>query len=112
MATINFRQSMLTGTTFNALRDSIYEFMTAPAVIRIGMHADGNLVLATINSGPDTLAEESMIPFSAAELMPVDPDEFLWEDEVAYGDRLKILIRNTNAGTRIVNGCVKIQPLA
>ena len=108
MPTITFRQSMTTATTFNALRDSIYETLTGPALVRIGLHSNVNLVVVSISSGPDILAEEGPVPFSAAEAVPIDPDEFQWEDEAAAGDKLKIFLRNNNAGTAIVNGVVKI----
>jgi len=112
MPIMSARVSMATGTTATPLTGAQYETLDGPAMIRIGIHSNVNLVLATIFSGPDLLAEEGPVPFSAAEALPLDPDEYQWEDEAMAGDKIKVILRNTNAGTALVNVVCKITPLA
>lgn len=112
MPSISKRFSMLTTTQVdNALANSQYEFAPFDGTIEVGIFADGNLVQTAIFSGPDVLAEPGTpVPFGAAEALPVYPDHFHWEDEVAQADRLKIQLNNTNAGTRLVNVVLRITP--
>jgi len=110
--TISKRFSMATGTTVdNALAGSQYEFAPFDGTIEIGIFADKNLVTTSIFSGPDTLAEPGTpVPFGAAEALPVYPDHYPFEDEVAHGDRLKVQLVNSNAGTALVNVILRITP--
>ena len=112
MPSINKRFSMATGTTVdNALANSQYEFAPFDGTIEVGIFADKNLVTTAIFSGPDVLAEPgSAVPFGAAEALPVYPDHYPWEDEVAQGDRLKIQLVNSNAGTALVNVILRMTP--
>jgi hypothetical protein len=103
---------MNTGTTVdNALAGSQYEFAPFDGTIEVGIFSSVNLVTTSIFSGPDTLAEPGTgVPFGAAEALPVYPDNYHWEDEVAHGDRLKVQLVNGNAGTAIVNVVLRITP--
>lgn len=112
MPSINKRFSMATGTTVdNALANSQYEFAPFDGTIEVGIFSNVNLVTTAIFSGPDVLAEPgSNVPFGAAEALPVYPDHYPWEDEVAQGDRLKIQLVNSNAGTALVNVVLRMTP--
>lgn len=111
MPTIAFRNSMATGTTVaNVVLGSQYELMPFDGTIEVGIFADKNLVTASIFSGPDVLAEDGPVPFGATEAMPRYPDDYHWEDEAQAGDRLKVTLKNANAGTAIVNTVVRISP--
>ena|SRR5690349_14973811 len=112
MPSIVKRFSMATGTTVdNALAGSQYEFAPFDGTIEIGIFSDGNLVTTSVFSGPDTLAEPGTpVHFGAAEALPVYPDHYPFEDEVAHGDRLKVQLVNNNAGTRIVNVILRLTP--
>lgn len=112
MPTISKRNSMATNTTVdNVLANSQYEFAPFDGTIEIGIFADKNLVTTAIFSGPDVLAEPGTpVPFGATEASPVYPDHYPFEDEVAQGDRLKITLVNSNAGTAIVNTILRLTP--
>jgi hypothetical protein len=121
MPTITKRVSIAIGTTVdNALANSQYEFAPFDGTIEIGMVASCPLVTASIFSGPDVLAEPGTpIPFPSGataaapiELMPVYPDNYHWEDEVAHGDRLKITLSNgaASGGPHIVNVVLRLTP--
>jgi hypothetical protein len=112
MPTISKRFSMATGTTVdNALSGSQYEFAPFDGTIEIGIFSNANLVSTSIFSGPDTLAEPGTpVPFGAAEALPVYPDHYPFEDEVAHGDRLKVQLVNNNAGTALVNVILRLTP--
>jgi hypothetical protein len=112
MPTIAKRFSMATATTVdNALSGSQYEFAPFDGTIEIGIFADKNLVTTAVFSGPDTLAEPGTpVPFGGSESLPIYPDNYHWEDEVAHGDRLKVQLVNANAGTAIVNVVLRLTP--
>jgi len=112
MPTISKRFSMLTNTTVdNALANSQYEFAPFDGTIEIGIFSNVNLVTTAIFSGPDVLAEPGTpVNFGAAEALPVYPDHYPFEDEVAQGDRLKVTLVNSNAGTALVNVVLRLTP--
>ena len=117
MPTITKRISIGINTTVdNVLANSQYEFAPFDGTIEIGMFGTRSLISAAIFSGPDVLAEPGTpVPFSATpgtELMPVYPDNYHWEDEVAHGDRLKITLVNANVagGPDFVNVVLRLTP--
>jgi len=114
MPTIGKRVSLAIGTTVdNVLANSQYEFAPFDGTIEVGIFAPRSLLTCAIFSGPDVLAEPGTpIPFGAAEAMPVYPDHYHWEDEVAHGDRLKISVSNGNtaAGPDAVNVVLRLTP--
>ena len=61
----------------------------------------------------DILAEPGTpVHFLATEQIPIYPDHYQFEDEVAAGDRLKVGLLNSNAGTAVVNTAMRITPTA
>lgn len=112
MPTISGRTSLAAGAqNTNVLLGSQYELMPFDGTIEVGLRSTVNLVECSIFSGPDTLAEPgSACPFNATEGMPTYPDDYHWEDEAAAGDRLKISLRNGNAGTAVVHWAIRITP--
>lgn len=91
---------------------SVYEYLTFPANVEIAMNQQSGAVgavLATVNSGPDTLQEEGAI--SANARVPIYPDDFILQDEAAQGDRLRVQLRNTTAGIIVVVTAVRLTPL-
>jgi hypothetical protein len=107
---INIRTALAASGTATPLSGSVFEFVTEPSLIEIGIAADANGVLATINSGPDTIAEESPVSFKAINVLPVYPDDF-YSDEALPNDRLSIKLRDTSAAARVVMTQVRITPL-
>ena len=108
---INIRHALAASDTGFPLRDSLFETMTEPTLIEVGIAADANGVLATINSGPDTVVEESPVVLKTINVMPVYPDDF-YSDEALPGDKLSIKLRDTSAAARVVMVQVRLTPLA
>lgn len=81
----------------NALAGSQWEFLQFPALIRFGLVGDANAadLRLDVYSGSDALAE-NMQP-SAANRMPIFPDDYTLEDTAIATDRLKVRVRNLNA---------------
>lgn len=112
MPTISGRTSLAIGASVaNVFQGSQYEMAPFDGTIEIGVRADGNLVNCAVFSGPDVLQEPGgVVPFGAAEATPIYPDDFLWEDEVASGDRLKLNLVNNSGAARVVNWTLRISP--
>lgn len=104
----------ISGQVTNVLLGSQYELAPFDGTIEIGLSSNRATTQCAIFSGPDTLQEPGgQVPFHTigTESMPVYPDDYHWEDEVAHGDRLKITLLNTDgAATAIVNWVLRITP--
>lgn len=111
MPLINVKSTMATGTAATPLSGSQYEYLPFNARVEIGINADVNAVLATVSSGSDILSEEGPVTKGTLDIFPVYPDQFTLVDVAAAGDRLKINLRNTNAGTANVLTSVRITPI-
>lgn len=112
MPLIQSTNTMLTLTTIdNVLTGSQFEFLPFDAFLEFGLVGDGVLgdFLVDVYSGQDVLAEA--IPISILDRMPVYPEDFVLNDVAGAGERIKIRIRNTSAGTLDVNTSVKITPI-
>src|SRR5229473_2654376 len=119
MPTITKRVSLAIGTTVdNVLANSQYEFAPFDGTIEVGAVGSAPLMTLAIFSGPDVLAEpNSPMPFppgataaAPIEAMPVYPDNYHWEDEVAHGDRLKVSVTNGNTanGPHVANVIMRL----
>jgi hypothetical protein len=87
------------GSVANVLSGSQYEFAPFDGTVEIGLQSSAQDTSVAIFSGPDTLQEPGgLVPCRTAGTIttPNYPDDYLWEDEVAKGDRIKI---NLTAGT-------------
>ena len=111
MPIINVRNSITSGASANPLSGSQYEYLPFNALVEIGITASVNLVQATVSSGSDILSEEGPVTLGTADVFPRYPDEYTLQDVAAAGDRLKINLRNTNAGTAVVMTSVRITPI-
>lgn len=114
MPSISGKTSLAIGAQVtNVLLGSQYEIAPFDGTIEIGMSSDRANVECSIFSGPDTLQEPGgQVPFHTigTQSMPVYPDDYHWEDEVAQGDRLKITLRNNDPAAAIVNWVLRITP--
>lgn len=97
------------GTIDNLVTGSIYEFMPFNAAINVGLTASATGLVGTINTGSDTLLEES--PLNIKATFPIIPDEMDLQDRTLQGERLVVRIRNTTAGALTVRLLVQISPL-
>jgi len=85
-------------TVDNVLAGSQYEFLPYDAYLEFAVVGDTNAadLRVDVYSGQDVLLENSRP--SAQNRIPVYPDDFGLTDYAAAGDRLKIRVRNNNAG--------------
>lgn len=87
------------GTNDNMFSGSAYEFANRRRVASIGMTAAATGSFATLQSGPDVVAEE-FAPIVKT-VMPVIPDDFFFNDVMDMGDRLVLRVRNPTGGAII-----------
>lgn len=82
----------------NVIAGSQWEFLQAPSQVQFGIVGDANAadLRVDVYSGADTLAED--LEPSAANRMPIFPDDYTLADVALQGDRLKVRVRNLNAG--------------
>jgi hypothetical protein len=95
----------------NILANSQWEYLPYNARLEFGLVGDANAadLRVDVYSGTDVILEGS--PLSAQNRMPIYPDDFTLTDFAAAGERIKIRVRNTNAGAaRTVFFCVRINP--
>lgn len=105
MPRLNFTQSVGAGATYLPLTGWQYEYVPAGGIATFIFNTTATGVVVTVTSGSDTLMERS--PVSAGGTANVVPSQFTQDplvDEVAAGDRLKILFENTTGGALVVSG--------
>lgn len=89
-----------------------YEFLPWPARVVILVRSTDAAERMTVYSGSETIQEKSPVPSGGtAGQTPVDFNTPRVEFNAAAGDRLKIVIDNTGAGTPTVDGVVIVNPL-
>jgi len=104
--------SLLTGTTnANILNGSQWEFLPFPAGLEIALVGDANGADLRIDAfcGAEILCEDSI--GSNANRSPLYPDDFNLTHSAPAGTRLKIRVRNTNAGTVVLKHIIRITRL-
>lgn len=111
MPLIAIRTALAASGTANPLSGSQYEYLPFDAFVEFGLLTDATGVLATIQSGTDVLQEEGPVQVGTVNQQPKYPDDFYLNDVAAAGERLKIGLRDTSAGARIVLTVVRITPL-
>jgi len=112
MPQLSWVQSVAAGATFQPILGWQYEYVPFGGAIKINHDADAVGVVSTVTSGSDTLQERS--PLSAggtAGVFPSDLDVPPLIDEVAAGDRIKILYENTTVGAIDVAGIIDYTPV-
>lgn len=94
----------------NILEGSQFEFLPFNAYLEFGLVGDANAADLSVDvySGQDVLAEDMDI--SAANHIPVYPDDFPLTDVAMAGERIKIRVRNVNAAARTIFFNLRITP--
>lgn len=110
MPILNIRTVLAANSTAAVLSGSVFEFITEPSTVEIGVASDATGVLMTINSGPDTLCEESPTSLKTINVPPVYPDDF-FQDTALPNDRLAVKVRDTTGAQRIVMTQVRVTPI-
>lgn len=96
----------------NVLTGSQFEFLPFDASLEFGLVGDANATDLRVDvfSGQDTLLENGQV--SAANRIPVFPDDFTLTDVAAAGERIKVRVRNVNAAAaRTLNFSIRITPI-
>lgn len=98
---------------FNPISGWQYEYLPWPAAIILLMRATGSaLVNATVYSGSETIQERSPVQLGGtAGTTPSELNTPAVAFMAAAGDRLKVVIDNTTAGTPTIDGVIIANPL-
>jgi len=97
------------GESVNLVENSIYEFLPWPASIVGGVTAEATGIELTVNSGSDTILEES--PADILSTFARIPDEMNIQDVAAAGERMVFKARNTTVGDIVVRTLINLTPL-
>lgn len=113
MPTISQSVSVAASTTNdNVLSGSQFEFAPYPCMLQIGVAGDANGadLAVDVYSGSDLLVEGMRL--NTKNQMPTIPDDFIVQDVIDQGERLKIRVRNTSAaGARTAFFTVILTPM-
>lgn len=112
MPTISRLDTVLTLITVdNVLTGSQFEFLPYDAFLEFGLTSSGVVGdwIVDVFSGQDVLLEQGSV--SILDRQPIYPDDFVLNDVAAGGERIKIRIRNSSAGTLNFFTTLKITPL-
>lgn len=91
-------------TTGNILAGKAMEFVPEPSVVAIGICASAVGLKATVVIGSEVVVDDQEV--SAANHMPLFPDDILAEGGAFAGDRITVRLHNTTAGA--ITGFTKI----
>lgn len=80
----------------NLLSGSAFEFLRRPSLVSLAVVASATGGFCTFQSGADVVAEE--FPPLVKTTMPTVPDDFVFSDYGAPGDRLVLRARNPTGG--------------
>jgi hypothetical protein len=92
----------------NLLSGSAFEYVRQQGVVSIACVASATGGFITIQAGPTLILEES--PPTLKTVMPVIPDDFLYQSAVVPGDRLVIRARNPTGGALTFRAVVQVAP--
>lgn len=96
-------------TVQNTVAGSAYEFARTAQAVTLGITQAATGLFATIQSGPDIVAEE-FEPYILT-TYPVVPDQMFYNDIMAMGDRLVVRVRNSTGAGIIVRTLAQITEL-
>lgn len=91
-------------TTANLLAGKSQEFVAEPSVVTVGAAASAVGLYATVVIGTEVVVDDQEI--SAANHMPLFPDDVLAEGGAFQGDRITVRFRNSTGGA--ITGFLKI----
>jgi hypothetical protein len=93
----------------NIFAGSAFEFARTNQLVSLGVTASVTGAFITFQSGADIVLEES--PPIVKTVMPVVPDDFLYTDVAAAGDRYVLRGRNPTGGAITVRAVLQIQDI-
>jgi len=96
-------------TVDNIVAGSIYEFLPWNAAINLGMTASATGLVATVNTGSDTVQEESAVDILTT--FPKIPDDMTVQDVARAGERFVVKVRNTTGGALTFRLLAQLNPI-
>jgi hypothetical protein len=93
----------------NLLAGEFFEFLPYNAMIEIGLSVSAAQVLVDIITGTDVIAKEVRPVVKST--APLYPDDFVYQDIAAAGERIVIAARETAAATPSILYTVRITPV-
>lgn len=110
MPMIMVEQSIAAGAVNNNLvSGSAFEFARQRQVVSIGVVQSATGMFATLQAGPDIIAEEFSLPILTT--YPIIPDNMYFTDIMEPGDRLVIRVRNPTAGALTARAVIQTSPI-
>lgn len=110
MSSIMVETSVAAGAVnTNLVAGSAFEFARRRSVVSLGVVQSATGGFATIQAGPDIIAEEFSVPILTT--YPVIPDNMYFTDIMEAGDRLVIRYRNPTAGALTVRCAVQMSDI-
>ncbi len=113
MPQLNFSQALTANQLgFNPISGWQYEYLPWPAQVILLVRATDNNERMTVYTGSETIMERS--PVQGGGTAGVTPSELNTPAvafQAAAGDRLKVVVDNTTAGTPTVDGIIIANPL-
>lgn len=112
MPSVQLRNDVATLITVdNVLTGSQFEFLPFDAFLEFGLVSEGVVGdwIVDVFSGQDVLLEQASV--SILNRQPIYPDDFTLNDVAAAGERIKIRIRNSSAGSLDFFTTLRITPL-
>lgn len=92
----------------NIVSGSAFEFARTRQVVSIGIVQAATGGFATLQAGPDIIAEEFSVPIKTT--YPIIPDDMYFTDIMEQGDRLVVRYRNPTGGAIVVRVLVQVSP--
>jgi hypothetical protein len=113
---IAVRIALLANAQVNALTGTQFEQLPAGqfpngALVEFGALADATGVLWTVQTGGDTVQEESPVNIATINTFPIYPDHFTLNDLVAPTERINVKLRDTSGVARVVPVIVRFTAL-
>lgn len=93
----------------NLVSGSAFEFARGRQVVSIGIVQSATGGFATLQAGPDIIAEEFSVPIKTT--YPIIPDDMYFTDVMELGDRLVLRYRNPTGGALTVRALIQMSPL-
>ncbi len=104
IAANGFNSNVWTGTQF--------EFAPYNALLEGSFLGSATGLSATFATGADTLAiDQALTPVRAANQYGIYPDDYVFQDAVAAGERIVEAIRNTTGGALSHFSSIKLTPI-
>lgn len=97
------------GTIENLFAGSQFEFAPYNATVECGVLGAAVGLIADVSTGQDVVAEAMNVAGKAG--FPVIPDDFVVQDVVRAGERIKLRLRNTTGAAIVASFCLRMFPV-